>query len=70
MRDEDECLTDNSLFNHCVACKDCMLRAKTYKDGRPIPEDRRYKCGFCQVYLDKPTEVYFYEADCKYKTKG
>ncbi len=69
MRDENECLTDNSQFNRCVACKNCVHRAKTYDDGRPIPEEERYECGFCQIYRDKPTDVYFYEGDCKYKTE-
>lgn len=69
MIDENEWFTDNSQFNRCVACKNCVLRAKTYKDGRPIPEKDRYECGFCQVYKSKPIEIELEEADCKYKTE-
>lgn len=70
MRDENECLTDNSKFNRCVVCKNCVLRAKTFADGRPIPEEERYECGFCQIYKHKPTNIQLYEADCHYKAEA
>ena len=69
MLGEKECLTDNSLFNRCVACKKCIYRAKKYKDGRTIPEEERYECGFCQIYVIKPGDIELYEADCKYRTE-
>lgn len=70
MREDNECFTDNSQFNRCVACKNCVFRAKTYADGRPIPEEKRYVCGFCQIYNIKPTEIALYEGECKYKAEG
>ena len=70
MNKENECLTDNSQFNRNVACKNCVLRPKEYLNGKPIPEEDRYNCGFCQIYKEKPIDIALHEADCKYKTEA
>lgn len=70
MMEKDECFTDNSKFNRCVACKNCIYSKRFYKKGGGgdlIPGDRPYESGSCQIYYGKPTDVYFYEADCKYR---
>lgn len=62
----DEVLTDNTQFDKCRQCKDCIFR----DDGTVYSS--HYQKGCCRIYpypQFKPLEIVMNKAECEYYKK-